>query len=159
MIIFDLDSTVIDSSHRCLSKEDGSLDLANWIENCTKEKIMRDSLLPLAQVMREFIAKSEHVIICTARVMGEHDYQFLKNNNLHVEDILSRPIGCNLGDADLKETLLREYADKLGFSYARFCSQASIYDDNLSVLERLDSHGVSVYNSVSINKTLKLKKA
>jgi hypothetical protein len=49
--IFDLDHTVIDSSHRQLTRADGSLDLDHWIENCTREKIYQDKLLPLAKLM------------------------------------------------------------------------------------------------------------
>ena len=158
-IIFDLDATVIDSSHRQLANLDGSLDLANWRENCTQEKIMRDSLLPLADGMRDFISRGWHVIICTARIMGEFDYQFLKENGLYVGDILSRPNDCNMADADLKEMLLRGYADSIGFSYARFCKSASIYDDNKKVLKRLASHGILAHDSISLNETLKLKKA
>ena len=48
--IFDLDHTVIDSSHRQLTRADGSLDLDHWIENCTREKIYQDKLLPLARL-------------------------------------------------------------------------------------------------------------
>ena len=47
-VIFDLDATVIDSSHRQITKADGSLDLAAWKKNSTYAKVMRDSLLPLA---------------------------------------------------------------------------------------------------------------
>ena len=54
--IFDLDHTVIDSSHRQLTKADGSLDLAHWIANNTREKIMADSLLPLATQWRKAFA-------------------------------------------------------------------------------------------------------
>ena len=52
LYIFDLDHTVIDSSHRQLTREDGSLDLDNWIENCTHEKIMQDSLFPWLAVSK-----------------------------------------------------------------------------------------------------------
>jgi hypothetical protein len=45
--IFDLDHTVIDSSHRQLTLADGSLDLAHWVDNCTRAQIMRDRPLPL----------------------------------------------------------------------------------------------------------------
>jgi FMN phosphatase YigB (HAD superfamily) len=51
--IFDLDHTVIDSSHRQLTKADGSLDLAHWIENNTPEKIAADTELPLANHWRK----------------------------------------------------------------------------------------------------------
>jgi hypothetical protein len=53
--IYDLDHTVIDSTHRQATLADGSLDLAHWIENNTPELIARDSLLPLAKAnAREF---------------------------------------------------------------------------------------------------------
>ena len=67
--IFDLDGTVIDSSHRKATLPDGSLDLDHWIENCTPEKIAGDSLLPLAGYMRQVYPHHE-VLICTARVMS-----------------------------------------------------------------------------------------
>ena len=67
LYIFDLDHTVIDSSHRQLTREDGSLDLDNWIENCTHEKIMQDRLLPLASSFKrpqrrdDFISQQDEV--------------------------------------------------------------------------------------------------
>jgi len=51
--IFDLDGTVLDSSHRQATKPDGTLDLAKWFENATPEKIFQDKVLPLAQQMRK----------------------------------------------------------------------------------------------------------
>ena len=153
--IFDLDHTVIDSTHRQLTKADGSLDLAHWIENCNKEKIMADTLLPLARTMRERIAQGQEVIICTARVMGEHDYQFLKDHGLFVPDILSRKMGNHKGDAQLKELALRMYARNTGRSWARFSRNACIYDDNLNVLSRLASIGIAAYNATSLNAILR----
>ena len=50
--IFDLDMTVIDSSHRKVSLPDGSIDLVHWKENCTFEKIFKDEVMPLATFMR-----------------------------------------------------------------------------------------------------------
>ena len=61
--IFDLDHTLIDSSHRQLTREDGSLDLTAWRENCTAEKISRDSLLPLANECRALIGRHVEVIL------------------------------------------------------------------------------------------------
>jgi len=68
--IFDLDHTVIDSSHRQHTKPDGSLDLDNWRENCTQQKIMADKILPLADLMRSAWSNGHNVIICTARVLS-----------------------------------------------------------------------------------------
>ena len=37
ILIFDLDGTTIDSSHRHATLPDGTLNLAKWIENSTPE--------------------------------------------------------------------------------------------------------------------------
>jgi len=154
--IFDLDHTIIDSSHRQLTLSDGSLDLNNWIENCTKEKIMADKLLPLAKLwrLRQPFSHNE-IVVCTARVMGQHDYDFLALHGLKAAAILSRPLGDRSGDADLKERLLREYAWDTARSWARFSRNACIYDDNQNVLSRLASIGIAAYNAISLNATLK----
>ena len=149
--IFDLDHTVIDSSHRQITKADGSLDLDNWIANCTREKIMADKILPLASMWRIFQASGAEIVVCTARVMGEWDHAFLADHGLKASAILSRPLGCADADADLKENLLRDYAHNTGRPWARFSRNACIYDDNLSVLNRLDSIGIAGYNAVSLN--------
>jgi hypothetical protein len=153
--IFDLDHTVIDSSHRQITKADGSLDLKNWIENCTQEKIMADKILPLADFWRTYAAAGNEIVVCTARVMGIWDHAFLADHGLQATAILSRPMGCADADADLKENLLRDYAQKTGRSWARFSRNAAMYDDNLSVLLRLESIGIAGYNALSLNAILK----
>ena len=89
--IFDLDHTVIDSSHRQLTKADGSLDLDHWIANNTRAKIMADSLLPLATQWRKAYAKGSEIVVCTARVIGQDDRDFLAMNGLRYHAMLSRP--------------------------------------------------------------------
>jgi len=153
--IFDLDHTVIDSSHRQITLADGSLDLNNWIENCTREKIMADKLLPLANHWRALALGSRNeIVVCTARVMSEHDHAFLALHGLDADAVLSRAMGDRSGDADLKERLLRQYASDTGRSWARFCLSAVMYDDNQNVLSRLASIGIACYNAISLNKTL-----
>jgi len=153
--IFDLDHTVIDSSHRQITLADGSLDLNNWIENCTKEKIMADKLLPLAKLWRIKQPFSQNeIVVCTARVMGKHDHAFLAAHGLDADAVLSRAMGDRSGDADLKERLLRQYASDTGRSWARFSRSACIYDDNQDVLSRLSSIGIACYNAISLNKTM-----
>ena len=46
--IFDMDGTIIDSSHRQATLPDGTLNLSAWIENATPAKIAKDVVLPLA---------------------------------------------------------------------------------------------------------------
>ena len=94
LFIFDLDHTLIDSSHRQLTRPDGTLDLDHWRDNCTREKIMLDQLLPLGRQVAHYL---RHLppgrinIACTARVMGSADYDYLAAHNLRFDAILSRP--------------------------------------------------------------------
>lgn len=153
LFIFDLDGTVIDSRHRHATLPDGSLDLAHWIENSTPEKIARDSLLPLADTWRR-VFPDAMVAVCTARVMGEADHAFLIDNGLMTDRILSRPINNRLPDFMLKEYLLRGFATECGKTWARFCDEAIMYDDNLAVISHLRQQGMTVYNAVDINNRM-----
>jgi hypothetical protein len=153
-IIYDLDHTIIDSSHRQLTKPDGTLDLENWVENCTREKILADTLLPLADSWLAHLDSGENpeIVVCTARVMGTWDYTFLGNNGLFATAILSRPEGCILGDADLKEFLLRQYAMTTNRTWARFANGSTMYDDNIAVLTRCETLGICVKDAVLLNQ-------
>ena len=151
--IFDLDHTVIDSSHRQLTKADGSLDLTHWRENCTHEKIMADTLLPLARTMQDAINNGQNVIICTARVLGRSDIIFLAKHGLLASVILSRPEGDNTPDAELKTRLLKQHCQKVGITWARFTRSAYMFDDNVNVLAEMKSHGITALNAIKINQS------
>ena len=151
--IFDLDHTVIDSSHRQLTKADGSLDLTHWRENCTHEKIMGDTLLPLARTMQDAINNGQNVIICTARVLGRSDIIFLAKHGLLASVILSRPEGDNTPDAELKTRLLKQHCQTVGITWARFTRSAYMFDDNANVLAEMKSHGITALNAIKINQS------
>ena len=151
---FDLDHTVIDSSHRQLTRPDGSLDLAAWRRNNTKANIMADTLLPLATQWRRADKKGATIIICTARVMGEHDYEYLRRHGLRWDACLSRREGDTTPDADLKEKMIRKYASARPMSWARFCATSVFYDDNKNVLAMLDRIGIRAYDSLTLNARL-----
>ena len=152
--IFDLDHTVIDSSHRQITRPDGSLDLAAWRQNNTRANIMRDTLLPLAAQWRRLAKKNVTIVICTARVMGEHDYEYLRQHGLRWDACLSRREGDATPDADLKEKMIRNYARTRPMGWAKFCATAVFYDDNKSVLKMLDRIGIKAYNSLTLNERL-----
>ena len=153
--IFDLDHTVVDSSHRQLTDINGSLDLAHWRENCTREKIMRDSLLPLAETMQGYIKSGVSVVICTARVLGEHDIEFLRTNGLHTPHILSRAEGdCSRDDA-LKTRLLGDFAKSLGLEWRDFAESSVMFDDNASVLRAMDRLGIDAIDAIELNNELR----
>lgn len=88
--IFDLDGTVVDSSHRILTLPDGSIDISHWRANSTYQKVMRDRELPLANHWRNLTKSGKPVLVCTARVMRAADYAWLREHGLFADLILSR---------------------------------------------------------------------
>jgi|TARA_B100000035_G_scaffold312202_1_gene323171 FMN phosphatase YigB (HAD superfamily) len=152
--IFDLDHTVIDSSHRQITRADGSLDLAAWRRNNTKANIMADTLLPLAKEWQRLAKKNVTIVICTARVMGEHDYEYLRRHGLRWDACLSRRPFEITPDAELKEKMIRDYARTRPMTWARFCATSVFYDDNKNVLAMLDRIGIRAYDSLTLNARL-----
>ena len=108
IFIFDLDDTVIDSSHRATLKSDAiELDLDAWRRDSTYENIMKDSLLPLASFMRECIANpNTYVWVCTARNMQQADHDFLSIHGLTPNLVLSRQLDDNRADDILKYKMM-----------------------------------------------------
>lgn len=153
-IIFDLDGTVICSKHRCNTLPDGSLDLDHWFENNTHDKIMRDSLLPLARIMREMYAAGHNVIVCTARSPHDSNHHFLRENDLPHHVFLSRRAGDMRGDAQLKIDLLTDYFQSIGFSSVAD-AKAIMFDDNAKVIDAMISLGITVVNAVMANNNLR----
>ena len=152
-VIFDLDGTVIDSTHRQATKADGSLDLDHWFENNTAEKIMADSLLPLADSMRALAAAGHTIVICTARVVQPADKIFLAVNRLPYDALLHREIGNMESDASLKIRLLETYFIAQGFENAAQ-ARPIMFDDNLKVIDAMGSIGIKCYNATQINKRI-----
>lgn len=89
-LIFDLDETVINSSHRTPNNEDGTLNLQAYIALHTPENVAKDTLLPLAIVMRKAIEQGYKVAILTARDMAACDYEFLKAKGILPKHVFSR---------------------------------------------------------------------
>lgn len=163
-VIFDLDGTVIDSTHRQNTKADGSLDLDHWIEHNHPSMIARDSLLPLADSMRLIHAAGHTVIVCTARAFQIADCEFLANNGLKYDVYLSRganivnadgsiTVGDNRGDAQLKIDLLNDYFKGEGFDSPRHAN-AIMFDDNLKVIAAMLEIGVTCFNAAKYNERL-----
>lgn len=148
MRVYDLDGTVIDSRHRQLADSQGNLDLAAWREHSTPEKIARDSLLPLAQDLKNCLALGLPVAICTARVLGDADRAYLREHGLDAPVILSRDgEKDNRPDAQLKrEKLLSLGVDLRG---------VTLYDDNQSVLAMARELGINALDATTINEALK----
>ena len=152
--IFDLDHTVVDSSHRQATRPDGSLDLDHWREFSTPAMIEADSLLPLANEWRKAHRKGAEIVVCTARVMGPADYRYLTSRGLFASKVISRREGDRTADDLLKLRALKRYAASVGESWARFTRTSMMFDDNQNVINTLANHGLTVHNAILLNKEL-----
>ena len=146
--IFDLDGTCINSEHRQATLPDGTLDLAHWIENATPEKIFGDTLLPLAQEVRRRQKKGDFVIVCTARQMQDADFEFLMNEGINPDMILSRKVGDNRADGELKANQLRRLFNLRQFKNAN----KVMFDDASSVRSTLRKLGIAVIHPRKYNE-------
>ena len=152
--IFDLDHTVVDSSHRQATRPDGSLDLDHWREHSTPAMIEADTLLPLAHEWRKAYRKGHGIIVCTARVMGVADYRYLTSRGLFADKVISRAEGDRTPDDLLKLRGLKLYCSANRISWRRFCKTAVMFDDNKSVLQTLQANGLTCYDALSTNEAL-----
>ena len=150
IFIFDLDDTVVDSSHRATLKADAiELDLDAWRRDSTYENIMKDSLLPLANFMRECIATDHaYVWVCTAREMQQADHDFLAKHGLTPNLVLSRQLDDNREDHILKFKMINKLLQLKPF---RDC-ETIFFDDkpkNLKALENVIDYNL---NARAINE-------
>jgi FMN phosphatase YigB (HAD superfamily) len=155
IIIFDIDETLVDSSHRTPRKADGTVDLDHYRKNATIENIFKDTLLPLASEAKRLHAEGKHYIIfCTARHMHDADYAFLKFHGLHANTILSRdratPKHYVMSDAKYKETWLRPFKTLRQF----VGRQMIMFDDEKKVISAMRKMGITCFNAVLLNKRL-----
>ncbi len=101
LYIFDLDGTTVDSSHRL-----GRGSLESWKRNNTPENVAKDGLLPLAELVKQVNQrKDDMTIVCTSRVMGVADYEFV-TKKLNPVGILCRKDGDERPCGELKRDLL-----------------------------------------------------
>lgn len=121
LVIFDLDETVINSKHRTPNNPDGTLNLAAYRELHTADNVFKDTLLPMANVMRERYAAGDYIVILTARDMKAYDYAFLDAHNLPYHKIMSRDrcrtkLHYNMRDGEYKFYWIRTFLNLKQFS-------------------------------------------
>lgn len=156
IVVFDLDMTIIDSSHRHASNADGSVDLAHWFENATPEKIAADTFLPLAKAVRAFHnVPSNEIILCTSRQMQEADWAFIARHFdvIPHHHVYSRPHGDMRADGVIKLEQLKAHCAARGFKSFRE-AQLIIFEDNLKTIDLLTQHGAIGINAVNVNKRM-----
>lgn len=137
--IYDMDGTIVDSSHRyrTIMGSDGKvrIDLAHWREN--QPLAMLDKLLPMAKQYRADLRDPEcYVIIATARVMNEPDWQYVREILGEPNYFICRKEGDSRGGAILKILGLTKFFNLKNFRTAR----ATFYEDNASYLKEVCDH-------------------
>ena len=143
--IFDLDGTVIDSTHR----QGDTLD--DWRRMNTARNVALDSPLPLLDQMRDAIADNLDVIVCTSRVMNGRDFRWLDDHGIRGIDVLCRAPSDNRTCGFFKLQLLHNYARSIGYTWARFAQTSIMFDDDNGVQNTLRSVGLRVIDPVNYN--------
>ena len=174
VIVFDLDMTVIDSSHRHASNADGSVDLSHWFENATRDKVMADKLLPLARSVRTLYDAGHTIVLCTARCMQAQDHEFLAAyaNELPHHALFSREgrmvtadseeyadsyfgfIGDGRNDGVIKLEQITAYIKTLGFDTFEDANVV-LFEDNLNTIDLFMKHHAICYNAITCNAKMK----
>ena len=135
--IYDLDGTIINSSHRAKYDEQGNLDLDHWKLNNTKENIFKDDLLPMYWQLRNDYENGNIVILCTARELGKWDLEFIHSMGIYYDYIYSRPIGIPTKDEIIKKAQLRHFWNfKQYRKYRKY-----FYDDKIENLREIRKLG------------------
>ena len=147
--IFDLDGTVIDSTHR----QGDTLD--DWQRMNTARNVALDSPLPLLDQMRDAIADDLDVIICTSRVMHGRDFRWLDDHGIRGIDVLCRAPSDNRTCGFFKLQLLHNYARSIGYTWARFAQTSLMFDDDKGVQDTLRSVGLRVIDPVNYNYNIR----
>jgi FMN phosphatase YigB (HAD superfamily) len=147
-LIFDLDETVIDSSHRTPNDAEGNLDLQAYIAKHTRKNVFKDKHLPLAKVMKNAKKAGHKVVILTARDMAKYDYDYLNFHGLHADLILSRNI------ADEKHYKMNDGDYKAKFILDNALQHGIMIDDNKNVKKALRKLGMVCLCAHKLNKRL-----
>lgn len=144
--IYDMDGTIVDSCHRyrTITDENGTrIDLDYWREN--EYRAMDDTLLPMAaQYAADMADPSVFVIIATARVMNNPDWEFVRKELGYPDYFISRAEGDSQSGKTLKINGLQKFFNLAWFKNA----DITFYEDNVSYLkavcDRFNIRGVYI---------------
>lgn len=133
--IYDLDGTLIDSSHRYRTDETGKrIDLDYWRKNETPEKIMQDKFLALKSWLDiDLKRRDTYVIFATARacIKGDTNYQFLQKHGIMPDKFIHRQGATDSrGGAALKISGIKPILNLAQFKHATI----HIFEDNINYL-------------------------
>lgn len=144
--IYDMDGTIVDSSHRyrtIVDEKGERIDLDYWRQN--EYRAGDDSLLPLhRQYLADIADPHCYVIIATARVMNQPDWDFVESKLGLPDYFISRPKDSTVSGRVLKINGLAKFFNLLNFRDAEFV----FYEDNVdylkAVCDRFQIRGVYI---------------
>lgn len=152
IVIFDLDETIVDSSHRTPNNPDGTLNLEKYLELKNRENTFKDSLLPLADFWRSLDLNETYVVVCTARTWADFDQEFLDHHGLKAHKIIARFTERHntMRDPDLKrEGLAHLFNLKQFRNLPKF-----MFDDAKPVIAEMRRIGITCMNALKVNERL-----
>jgi phosphoglycolate phosphatase-like HAD superfamily hydrolase len=136
--VWDLDGTLVDSSHRYRTRFDENgvekIDLPFWRAHSTPDHIKRDKALPPALLYKKQLTRpSCYVIIATARVMGKADFNWVEQHLGSPNKIVYRQEGDTTRGGPLKAKALKRLQNLRQFRGARWI----VHEDNRDYLDYL----------------------
>ncbi len=149
VIAWDLDGTLIDSTHRAINKN-GEIDYNIWLKKCTKQYIFKDTLLPLTKIYFSFQKAGFTQICITSRTLNSNDLEFLNIHNLKFNALLHRENSEELSEI-LKSRLVKDFFEKN--QLLPFIA----FDDKKENLAVLKKFGFRTFNADYLNEKLRLK--
>jgi len=138
MHVFDMDGTLVDSSHRyrTITDKQGNqrIDLEHWIAN--EHRVLHDKLLPLAKDYRQLLAAGNtYVIIATARVWCDLTDRFTREMLGYPHTYFARRDRSDTRPgAALKISGVKKLLNLKQFSKVR---EIHVYEDNISYLKTI----------------------
>jgi phosphoglycolate phosphatase-like HAD superfamily hydrolase len=133
--IFDMDGTLVDSSHRYRTMPCGTrIDLQHWRDN--EHRAADDTLLPIVAKYRALLdSPCDYVVIATARIGDTHTREFLKRHGIEPQAFIARRDDTdNRGGAELKIAAIRRLLNLRQFQGVE---EFHIYEDNRTYLNKM----------------------
>ena len=132
--IYDMDGTIVDSTHRYRTIKDVNgnekIDLDYWRAN--EYRAFDDTLLPLAAEYQRDLANPEiYVIIATARIIRDADMRFINEKLGKPNYIISRKEGSDISGGLLKINGLKKFFNLNNFKKASWI----FFEDNTNYLK------------------------
>jgi FMN phosphatase YigB (HAD superfamily) len=152
IVVFDLDETIVDSSHRTPNNPDGTLNLKLYLSLKTRESTFKDALLPLADFWKSLDLSENYIVVCTARTWADFDQEFLDFHGLKAHKILARftTAQCKMRDPDLKRRGLNKLRNLQQFKEL----PVIMFDDAEPVISEMRKIGITCLNAVRVNQRL-----